>query len=98
MRKLDMSEHYDPLRIVSSDPSIYYVHVPSPRGVLIEMSRGTVLRVDPLAPPWQWKRCTRFSIVSFCAKKTRHLPGRSGRVASLTRYLTTPASSHEWYR
>jgi hypothetical protein len=51
MRKLDMSEHYDPLRIVSSDPSIYYVHVPSPRGVLIEMSRGTVYVFDPLGAP-----------------------------------------------
>src|SRR5258706_9321677 len=40
MRKLGLSEHYNTLRIVSSDPSIRYVHVPSPCGVLIEMSRG----------------------------------------------------------
>jgi len=47
MPKLGVAGHYSTLGIVSSDPSIRYVHVPSPCGVLIEMRRGTVLRVRP---------------------------------------------------
>lgn len=47
MRKLGLAGHYTMLRTVSSDPSIRYIHVPSPCGVLIDMRRGTVLRVRP---------------------------------------------------
>jgi hypothetical protein len=52
MRKLGLSEHYNTLRIVSSDPSIYYVHVPSPCGVLTEMSHGIPNKVcEAVEPP-----------------------------------------------
>jgi hypothetical protein len=54
MRKLGLSEHDNTLRIVSSDPSIHYVHVPSPCGVLIEMSRGTPNQVcEAAGTTWQ---------------------------------------------
>ncbi len=68
MRMRGLPEHSNTLRIVSPDPSIHYVHVPSPCGVLTEMSRGTAR--SPLVPPRQCERCTRFSMVSLCAMKT----------------------------
>jgi hypothetical protein len=54
MRKLGLSEHFNTLRIVSSDPSIHYFHVPSPCGVLIEMSRGIPNQVcEAAGTTWQ---------------------------------------------
>ncbi|CAG9190607.1 hypothetical protein BCAR13_100193 [Paraburkholderia caribensis] len=47
MRKLGVAGHHHALLIVSSDPSVRYVHVASPCGVLIEMRRGTVCWFDP---------------------------------------------------
>jgi hypothetical protein len=81
MRKLGLSEHSNTLRIVSSDPSTHSVHVPSPCVALIEMSRGTVLRVRPPG----FATAKRAADQVFYPKPSsyenaRLLRGRSGRV------------------
>ena len=78
-RKSGLPEHSNTLQAVSPGPSIHYVHLPSPYGLLIEMSRGSAC--SPTVPPLQWGAVHQLLYPKpLTYENARHLPGRSGLV------------------
>ncbi len=75
-RKPDLPERSNTLQTVSPRPSIHYVHLPSPYGVLIEMSSGSAY--SPTVPPRQWGAVyQRFYPKPLSYEDARQLRGRS---------------------
>ncbi|NUX55414.1 hypothetical protein [Paraburkholderia youngii] len=73
-RKPGPPEHSNTLRIVSPGPSIHYVHLPSPYGELIEMSRGSAC--SSTVPSRQWGAANQlFYPKALSYENARHLRG-----------------------